>query len=234
MKLIKNLFACLLISASSLLVNAQSMNQLTAAEKQQGWKLLFDGKTLNGWRNYNNATSDAWYVSEGLIKNKKEDVTGRADLITREKFDNFELVFDWKVDKGANSGVIYLIEEGKHASYESGPEYQLIDDHGYEHELSDGQKSGANYDMYPPTSVTSKPVGEFNTSRIIVKDGHIEHWLNGVKVVEYENNSDDWKQRKEKSKWKDVMPYGQAKSGHIALQDHGGGIYFRNIKVRKL
>lgn len=213
---------------------AQSNNKLSAKEKKEGWKLLFNGKNLDGWRGYNNSSTDAWYVSEGTILNKAGEVKNRADLLSIDMFEDFELVFDWKVDKGANSGLVYRIEEGKYPTYESGPEYQLIDDKGYEHDLTDGQKSGASYDMYPPTTLASKPAGEYNTSKIIIKDGHVEHWLNDVKVTEYEWNSEDWKQRKEKSKWKDVKQYGQASKGHIALQDHGGGIAFRNIKVREL
>ncbi len=209
-------------------------NKLSSKEKKDHWKLLFNGTNLDGWRGYNNSSTDAWYVSDGMILNKPGKVDHRSDLVTKDEYGDFELVFDWKVNKGANSGVIYRIQEGKWASYESGPEYQLIDETGYPDQLKEGQKSGASYDMYAPSSVVSKPAGEFNTSRIVAKGNHVEHWLNGVKVAEYEFNSDDWKQKKMESKWKDVAQYGQASKGRIALQDHGGGIVFRNIKIREL
>lgn len=213
---------------------AQKDNQLSSKEKSNGWKLLFDGKTLNGWKGYNNNPTEAWGVENGIIVNKAGKDIKHADLITAEKYSDFELMFDWKVENGANSGLIYRIEEGRWASYESGPEYQLIDDKGYGEKLAMGQLSGASYDMYPPTSDAAKPAGQFNTSKIVAKGNHIEHYLNGVKVAEYDFHSDDWKAKKEKSKWKDTKQYGQASSGHIALQDHGGGIEFKNIKIRPL
>jgi len=213
---------------------AQNDNSISAAETTSGWKLLFDGKSLNGWRGYNNTSTQAWAVENGIIVNKAGKDIQHSDLITDSKYGDFELSFDWRVENGANSGLIYRIEEGKWASYESGPEYQLIDDKGYKDKLEMSQLSGACYDMYSPTSDVAKPAGQFNTSRIVAKGNHVEHYLNGVKVAEYDFFSDDWKAKKEKSKWKDTKQYGQASSGHIALQDHGGGISFRNIKIRSL
>ena len=135
-------------------------NELTDSEKKSGWQLLFDGKTTKGWRMYQNVPADGWEVSNGELISKKDGVTKRADLITTEKYDNFELVFDWKVDKGANSGVIYRALENDRPSYESGPEYQLIDDNGYADRLEDWQKSGADYAMHPPSTLAAKPAGE--------------------------------------------------------------------------
>lgn len=211
-----------------------SQNQLSEQEKKAGWKLLFDGNSLKGWRVYQNAQSDAWEVRNGEIVSKTEGVTKRADLITVDQYDNFELMFDWKVAKGANSGVIYRVIENTRPTFESGPEYQLIDDNGYADKLEDWQKSGADYAMHKPTSLTAKPVGEYNTSKIVVNKGHVEHWLNGVKVAEFELWSPEWEQLKANSKWKDAKDYGMAKKGYIALQDHGGGVWFRNIKIRQL
>ena len=120
------------------------------------------------------------------------------------------------------------------AIYESGPEYQLIDDAGWPGKLKDSQASGANYDMNPPVNGKVKPIDDWNITRILVQGAHVEHWLNGVRVVDYELWSDDWKTRKESSKWKDVLTYGIARTGHIGLQDHGGLTMFRNIKIKVL
>lgn len=183
---------------------------------------------------YQNIPSDGWEVAGGELISKKEGVTKRADLITVDQYDNFELSFNWKVDKGANSGVIYHALEGDQPSYESGPEYQLIDDNGYVDKLEDWQKSGADYAMHAPMTLAAKPVGEYNHTKIVVNKSHVEHWLNGVKVVDFELWSPEWQQLKEKGKWKDIKDYGMAKKGYIAFQDHGGGVRFKNVKLRQL
>lgn len=209
-------------------------NQLTAKEKKQGWKLLFDGQSTNGWRPYRNAPSDDWEVVDGMLHCRETGVTHRADLITDQQYANFELQIDWKIAKAENSGIIYRCTEDNGASYESGPEYQLIDDIGYPEKLHPAQYTGSNYDMNPPLVKAVKPAGSFNHTRIVVNNAHVEHWLNGKKVVEYELWSPEWKANKEKSKWKDLATYGAAHQGHIALQDHGGGVWFKNIKIRIL
>jgi hypothetical protein len=209
-------------------------NTLSAAEKKAGYTLLFDGKTTNGWRAYNNKPSDGWEIVNGELHCKETGVQNRADLTTMEQYGDFELSIDWKVAKGANSGIVYRVVEGNRASYETGPEYQLIDDNGYKDKLEDWQKSGSDYAMHPPSAITSKPAGEYNHTKIIVKGAHVEHWLNGKKVVDFDFWTPEWNERKAKSKWKDAKDYGMARQGHIALQDHGGGIWFKNIKIRKL
>ena len=214
--------------------NKQKDNTLSKQEKKEGWKLLFDGTTMNGWRKYKNKEADDWDVKNGELYCKVEGVTKRVDLITNETYENFELQIDWKIAPKENSGIIYMVTEENGATYESGPEYQLIDDLGYPDKLSDKQLSGANYDMQAPNAKVAKPAGEFNHTKIVVNKGHVEHWLNGTKVVEYELWSAEWQKQKENSKWKNVKPYGMSKSGHIALQDHGGGIAFKNIKIKSL
>lgn len=201
------------------------------------WVSLFDGKTLNGWRTYQNKNSDSWSVTDGVIHckgsvNDKSDM--RADLITNDQYENFELSIDWKLSPQGNSGIIYLCNENNEASYLSGPEYQLIDDDHFTEKLEDWQKTGANYAMNPAPTAAPKPIGEWNTTKILVKDGHVEHWLNGSKIVEYQINSDEWKANKAESKWKDALQYGTVKKGHIALQDHGSEAWFRNIRIRML
>lgn len=211
-------------------------NTLTAQEKKAGWILLFDGKTTSSWKPYRINSTDGWEVVDGTIHNKDKanGVKHPADLITADEYGDFEFAFDWKIGKGANSGVMYRVVEGNGATYETGPEYQLIDDLGYPHKLNETQYSGSNYDMHPPGKHTAKPAGEWNTTKIVVKGAHVEHWLNGEKVVDYEFWTPEWQALKEKSKWKDAKDYGMAKQGHLALQDHGGGVWFKNLKVRKL
>ena len=225
-------FAFFLSSFSS--NNKQKENTLTEKEKKEGWVLLFDGTTMNGWRTYKNKESEGWDVKNGELYCKEEGVTKRADLITNNKYENYELQIDWKISPKKNSGIIYMATEENGASYESGPEYQVIDDIGYPAKLNDKQLSGANYDMHAPSAKVAKPAGEFNHTRIVINKGHVEHWLNGTKVVNYQLWTPEWEQIKATSKWKDVKPYGMSKSGHIALQDHGGGIAFRNIKLKPL
>jgi hypothetical protein len=149
-------------------------------------------------------------------------------------YENFELQIDWKIAPKENSGIIYMVTEDNGATYESGPEYQLIDDLGYPEKISDKQLSAANYDMQAPNAKVVKPAGEFNHTKIVINKGHVEHWLNGTKVVEYQLWTPEWEQQKANSKWKDVKPYGMSKMGHIALQDHGGGVWFKNIKLKPL
>lgn len=209
-------------------------NTLSRKEKKEGWVLLFDGTTLQGWRPYKNIDADNWGVANGEIFCKKEGSKRRADLVTAEQYEDFELSIDWKVGAGLNSGIIYRCTEENGASFESGPEYQLIDDTGYPGKLTDKQLSGANYDMDAPSAKVFTGANQFNHTRIVVKGAHVEHWLNGTKIVEYELWSPEWVAHKAASKWRDVKPYGMAKKGHIALQDHGGGIWFKNIKLRKL
>ena len=215
-------------------LHAQADNTLTAAEKKAGWKLLFDGKTTSQWRPYKNAESDGWDIANGEIHCKDKGVQHRADLITKEQYGDFELAFDWKVSKGANSGLIYRADETHDASYLSSSEYQLIDDIGYPGKLENWQNSGADYDMHPPARIASKPAGQYNHSVIKAKGNHIEHWLNGEKVADFEKGTPEWFALRAKSKFKDVKGWGENSRGYIALQDHGGGIWFKNIKIREL
>jgi hypothetical protein len=212
----------------------QKDNTLSKKEKKQGWILLFDGTSMNGWRNYQNKTADGWDVKDGELYCKETGVTKRADLITIEQFENYELQIDWKISPKKNSGIIYMVSEANPASYLSGPEFQLIDDIGYPDKLQDKQLSGANYDMHAPSAQVTKPTGEYNHTKIVINKGHVEHWINGTRVVDYQLWTSEWEELKKNSKWKDVKTYGMTKKGHIALQDHGGGVAFKNIKLKPL
>lgn len=215
-----------------MLVSVSAVAQKSNAK----WKALYNGKNLAGWRTYQGKPADSWSVNDGMLYNKgnKDTNTRHADLITASQYENFELSLDWKIAKGGNSGILYMVTEEYPRSYESGPEYQLLDDIGYPAKIENWQKTGANYAMDPPMVDATKPAGEWNNTVIMVNKGRVEHWLNGKKVVQYELWTDTWKQHKAAGKWKDDKGYGASKKGHIAIQDHGGEAWFRNIKIRKL
>jgi len=233
MRLPKTAFAFLLMGvACSPWERAQSqMNTLTAAERAAGWRLLFDGKTAAGWRGYHmDALPSGWQVQEGALTR----VGDGGDIISREQFADFELVLEWKVAPGGNSGVMYRVTEEYDYSYKSGPEMQVLDDAAHRDGLSRLTAAGANYGLYPAPAGVVKPAGEWNLARIVVHGNHVEHWLNGQKVVEYELLSPEWETRVKESKFVEWPNYGRAKRGHIALQDHGDRVAYRNIKIREL
>ena len=212
-------------------------NALTQSEKKSGWELLFDGKTLNGWRMYQNELTDCWGAKNGELYCKGSETNKtdlRTDIITAEQYGDFELSIDWKIAPESNSGIMYHVTEQYDVPYLSGPEYQIIDDIGFPEKLEDWQKTGADYAMYPASTRPTNPVGQYNTSRIIVKGAHREYWLNNVKVVDFEAWTPEWNKQKATGKWKNAPGYGIAKNGYICLQDHGGGVWFKNIKIRKL
>lgn len=215
---------------------APAPNQLTADEESQGWKLLFNGRNMDGWETYQGKENDSWEVVDGTLHCKPEGAAQkRADIRTVDQYTDFDLVFDWKIAPTDNSGVIYRSTEEFDQPYLSGPEYQVIDDKGYPDKLTPTQTSGSNYDMHAaPDDKPINPPGEWNTGRIVAKGNHVEHWLNGTKVVEYEFDSPEWKKLKEGSKWKDARGYGASAKGYIDLQDHGGEVWYRNIKIKTL
>lgn len=218
-------------------------NALTADEKASGWELLFDGSTLTGWKRYNaDSIGPLWVAEDGTIICKGEGLTeGTAgiggSLITLRQFGNFELSLEWKISQGGNSGILYhVIEKPEYPhAYDTGPEYQVIDDAGWQGELHDAQKAGSNYDMFPaPATKKLMPIGEWNTARIVYNNGHVEQWLNGEKVVEFQEGSPDYQEQYKKSKWTEYPAWNKSKTGSIALQDHGANVYYRNIKIREL
>lgn len=211
-------------------------NLLTEKEKENGWRLLFDGKTTNGWRGYKqDKVKEGWQVIEGnlVALGKGGDLGG--DIITVEQYEDFELYIEWAISDGGNSGIFFHVVERDYPTvYATGPEYQLIDDNGFQEKLEEWQKTGANYAMHNAVNKKLMPAGEFNISRIRVEDGIVEHWLNDEKVLEYELWTDEWKELVKNCKWKDYPGYGLARKGHIGLQDHGNNVKFRNIKIRDL
>ena len=220
-------------------------NALTEAESAAGWRLLFDGATLNGWRGYNRTDLPklGWSAQNGELviaatpKPKPEDFGG--DLITADKFGNFEFAIDFMLTDSANSGILYFVmEEKDSAIWHNAPEFQLIDNDTWAkmdpNFNMDMHRTGDNYDMEASTGRYMKPVGEWNTARIVHNNGKVEHWLNGQKCLEYEVGSAEWKGQLAKSKFKGYPQYGLTKQGHIGLQDHEHEVRFRNIKMRSI
>jgi len=217
----------------------KEQNVLTEAEKAEGWKLLFDGQTMNGWKDYNGTTLTApWHVVDGCIQAKGEGSDGSGYIVTDKQYENFELSWDWKLSKGGNSGMLYHVVERPQfkVPYITGPEYQLLDVPNFPGELEEWQKMGVDYAMYLPDQSKMKvnPWGKWNNSKIVFDNGHVEHWLNGEKILQFEAWTDDWHKRKNSGKWENAPEYGLAKKGVICLQDHGDPASFRNIKIKEL
>ncbi len=207
--------------------------------KNGEWVDLFDGKTTTGWHAFNKpGIIENWTIEDSALVclGAAEGDTG-GDIVSDNEYSDFELVWDWKLEAGGNSGVMYhVVESEKYkAPWETGPEYQLIDDEGYEDKLEDWQKTGVDYAMNVTNDKKKvNPVGEWNSSKIIYSKGHVEHWLNGEKVVDFQAGSEKWLKDKAEGKWKDYPDYGSASKGRIALQDHGKKAYFKNIRIREI
>ena len=211
---------------------AMTPNVLSASETAEGWRLLFDGKTTAGWRNFRQQTiSPGWKVVDGSLVRAD---SGAGDIITNDKFKNFELALDWKISAGGNSGIFYRATEQVPIIYEGAPEMQVLDDARHADGKSQLTSAGANYGLWPAPRGVVHPAGEWNQARLIVNGNHVEHWLNGTKLLEYELGSAEWKDRVAKSKFNAWPLYGTAQEGHIGLQDHGDRVEYRNIRIRVL
>jgi hypothetical protein len=221
------------LAAGCARVGAGGSGENAMSQSQMGgeWRSLFDGRTTTGWRGYRQQTMPAgWQVVDGALTR----VGDATDIVTTDQFANFELALDWKVAPGGNSGVMYRVIEGPERSYESGPEKQVLDDARHADGKSRLTSAGSAYGLYAAPEGLVKPAGEWNSARILVNGAHVEHWLNGTKAVEYELWSPDWEARVKASKFAEWPPYGRAKSGHIALQDHGDWVAYRDIRIRVL
>ena len=212
-------------------LTAQEHNRLTAAERAAGWQLLFDGNSLEGWRGYNSEfMPTGWSVENGMLTR-----TGPGgDIITEQQFGDFELYLEWLVGPGGNSGVLVRAVEGQEEVYHGAPEMQILDDAGHPDGRSPLTSAGSNYGLHGALRGIVKSAGEWNSSRIVVVNNQVEHWLNGDKVVEYELGSADWLRRVANSKFAHWPEYGRASRGHIGIQDHGDRVSFRNLKVREI
>ena len=239
-----------MLSAILILSLLQSApNTLPPAERSNGWKLLFDGKTLSGWRGlgYDTVPTAHWVVVDGAIKKLASGVRPGGDLMTVDSFVDFELTFEWKVTAGANSGVKYNVSEtmsiaqggagtpGGATHSALGFEYQVLDDDRHEDAKLPSHRAGALYDLIAPNDKKQlRPVGQWNSSRIVFRGNHGEHWLNGAKVVDFDLGTERMDAALAASKYKNIKGFADRRVGHIILQDHNEEVYFRDLKIRVL
>jgi len=225
--------------------HAYPVNTLTEEEKREGWKLLFDGKSISHWKRFKNPDlGKSWIIEDDAITldaRKNADgawhVEDRGDLITKEEFENYELNLEWKISNCGNSGIMFnVVESDEYGNtWETGPEMQILDNTCHPDSRFPTHRAGDLYDMLECTYVTVKPAGEWNSVRLIKNGGKMEHWLNGVKVVEYEMYTPIWDRMIANSKFKGMPGFGKYRKGHIALQDHGDArVAYRNIKILEL
>jgi hypothetical protein len=222
------------VSVGSAPMETVGPNMLTAQEQKAGWRLLFDGTSLKNFRDYKADTlSSAWQVVDGVITKTRGGV---EDIVTREKFADFDLMFDWRLSPGGNSGAFFRATEEYDKIYWSAPEFQLLDDSLAPDGKNILTSAGAAYGLYPTIKgITHPGGGEWNTARIVARGSHVEHWMNGKKLLEYEAWSPDWQARVAKSKFHAYPDFGLAKTGMIGFQgDHPGKLELRNIKIRVL
>ncbi|MBS1728304.1 MAG: DUF1080 domain-containing protein [Armatimonadetes bacterium] len=206
---------------------------MSAEEKAEGFKFLFDGSSMDAFRGYNRKDlPKGWVIADGVLA-YVPGVEG-GDIITKEQYGDFELRMEWKISEGGNSGIMYHVQEGKGATFETGIEMQVLDNARHSDGKNPLTSAGSAYGLYAPTQKVVLPADQWNRVRIVCKGNHVEHWLNGVKVVEYEKDSPDFKDRLAKSKFKDWADFAKFSTGYIALQDHGDTVAFRNIRIRKL
>jgi len=214
-------------------------NTLTPEEKAAGWKLLFDGRSTEGWHGYKVAAMPAsWKVQSGSLLSKPEKGESTGDIVTAGEYADFELTLEWKMTTGGNSGVMYRVTDDAEHVWDTGAEYQILDNHGHMDGLNPLASAGACYAVFAPAKDLTRPLGEWNRTRIVAKGSHVEHWMNGEKLLEYDVDTEVWRAHVKTSRYY-MTAYGQgnwgrAFKGHIALQDYGGAIEFRNIKIRNL
>ena len=215
-------------------------NTLTAKEKKEGWKLLFDGKTFNGWHTFkSDKVGAAWVVEDGAIRlNKKEEgspAKGGGDIVTAAEFENYELSLEWKIGPCGNSGIIFNVVESPEYqnTWQTGPEMQVLDNCHPDGKI-EKHRAGNLYDLIKSPTESVKPAGEWNLAKIISNKGHLELWLNDVKQVETMMFTPEWDALIKGSKFKNMPAFGKSKKGRIALQDHGELVWFRNIKLKEL
>jgi hypothetical protein len=233
----KKLLVVLALASATNCLMAQTNNQLTAKEKQEGWHLIFDGKTKAGWHNYlQSSAGPAWSVADGQLQLDPSAKDGQGDVVTDKEYANFELSIDWNIAEGGNSGIIFLVHEDKslEATYISGPEYQLLDDKKAEDNKYANHVAASLYDLIAPPKEVENPAGQWNHTKIRLKDGELTFWLNGVQTVKTHMWDANWDAMVAKSKFKQWKSFAAYHKGHIALQDHGAHIAFRNIKIREL
>lgn len=246
MQIMKNQLTLLSLSLAFILSACDSQKSESSeaqSEPKNEWISLFDGKSFDGWKVYNRDTITAeWMIKDGAIvchDGAGEENRGFSptSLMTVGSFGNFEFELEYKIGKGGNSGIFYHVVESEEYGYDfqTGPEYQVLDDEFSRSESEAYKMVGSNYAMHAPT-VEKKinPHMEWNKVKIVYNNGHVEHWLNGIKLLEFEEGSEDWLAIKAKSKWAETDTYAKFKKGHFTLQNHGDEVHYRNIRVRTL
>jgi hypothetical protein len=219
---------CVAVGLASFVRAEAPLNTLTAEEEKAGWKLLFDGRTTSGWRNYKKEdVSPKWTIADGALTMSER---GAGDIITKDQFSAFELSLEFNISPGGNSGVMYHVQETENTPWQTGPEIQIQDNTAGH----DPQKAGWLYQFYKADVDATKPAGQWNHLRIVITPDKCEHFMNGVKYFEYVKGSDDWNAKLAASKFSKYPNFGKAASGHIALQDHGNLVAYRNIKIRPI
>ena len=233
----------LLLNACSSTKNTATgngLNSLTKEEKNDGWQLLFDGKTTNGWHTYNRDTvSSNWQIADGSLMTNPKAKTSHSmeDIITNDEYENYELSLEWRIAEGGNSGIIFnVIEDPKYANtYNTGLEMQVLDNIKADDNKKENHLAGLLYDITGTAAMSKpKPVGEWNKARIIQNTGHLSFYFNGVKTLDVQQGSDEWKNMIAASKFKTWQNFAATTKGKIAFQDHGYEAAFRNIKIRQL
>ncbi len=212
-------------------------NILSVKENKSGWQLMFNGKTSDGWRGYNMTVfPDCWTIEEGALTMNSKGGQEDQDIITNKKYRDFALSLEYKLTKGANSGIIFQIAEDSiyKFPYETGPEFQVIDHENWTDKLEDWQINGANYAMYPPAVKPYKALGEWNHLFLVVKENMVTQMLNGEVVVKYEKYSEEWKKLRNSGKWSAFPDWGNYDEGFISLQNHGTKVWYRSIKLKEI
>jgi hypothetical protein len=236
------IFSAMIMGAifSTSAVMAQKANTLTAKEKKNGWQLLFDGTTTNGWHTYlRKDVSPLWKVVDGALEMdpaEKKKGAPAGDLVTDGEFENYELAIEWKISEGGNSGIIFSVHEDPKfgATYLTGPEMQVLDDDKHADGKIIKHNAGDLYDLKKSVKRAAKPVGQWNQAKIVKNNGQLTLWLNGVKTVETTIGSPEWDKMLADSKFNGWEGFAKYPKGHIALQDHGDKVWYRNIKIRLL
>jgi hypothetical protein len=237
------LAAAVLIAVSACNPTKHGMNSLTTEQRNDGWQLLFDGKTTHGWHTYGaTGIGAAWKVNDGTLwldTSSKQDwqIKNGGDIVTDEEFENFDLRLEWKISKNGNNGVMFYVHEDKpkyNWPWETGPEMQILDNEGHADGKIHKHRAGDLYDLIASRVETVKPVGEWNQVEIKSLNGQLDLYLNGTNVVSTRMWDDNWRALIAGSKFKSMPAFGTYHKGHIALQDHGNMVWFRNVMVKRL
>ena len=227
-----NLLFCFLF-----MIGGYAQNTLTPTEKKDGWTLLFDGKSTSGWHNFNSTqVGAAWKIDDGALHLDTSNGAKGGDLVTSNEYENFELYLEWKISPCGNSGLLFnVIEDPKYQQvWYTGPEMQVLDNTCHPDAKIHKHRAGDLYDLVACSTETVKPAGEWNQVRIISKNSSYEFWLNGTKVVSFTMHDAAWDEMISKSKFKDMPDFAKARKGHLALQDHGDKVWYRNLKIRSV